>query len=258
MKEEIQKTGQNEMSFWGHLDVLRWAIIRIGAVTAVFLAGYFIAIPHIFDRFVLGPSRPDFFLYRWLGGFMGGDFSVDIISISVTSQFTTHISTSFWLAAVTVFPYIIYEIWKFISPALYPREKKSVRPAFILSTAMFYLGCAVGYCIVFPFTFRFLAEYQVGSGIVNQISLDSYMSNFLLMIFVMGLVFELPVLAKALSALGLVDRQFLKKYRRHAVVVLLILAAVITPTGDPFTLLVVSVPLYLLYEMAILMVKSNQ
>ena len=189
---------------------------------------------------------------------MGGDFSVDIISISVTSQFTTHISTSFWLAAVTVFPYIIYEIWKFISPALYPREKKSVRPAFILSTAMFYLGCAVGYCIVFPFTFRFLAEYQVGSGIVNQISLDSYMSNFLLMIFVMGLVFELPVLAKALSALGLVDRQFLKKYRRHAVVVLLILAAVITPTGDPFTLLVVSVPLYLLYEMAILMVKSNQ
>ena len=83
MKEEIQKTGQNEMSFWGHLDVLRWAIIRIGAVTAVFLAGYFIAIPHIFDRFVLGPSRPDFFLYRWLGGFMGGDFSVDIININV-------------------------------------------------------------------------------------------------------------------------------------------------------------------------------
>lgn len=255
MKEEIQKTGQNEMSFWGHLDVLRGAIIRICAVAVVCMAGYFIAIPHIFDRFVLGPSRPDFFLYRWLGGFMGGDFSVEIINISVTSQFTTHISTSFWLAAVTVFPYIIYEIWKFISPALYPREKKSVRPAFILSTAMFYLGCAVGYCIVFPFTFRFLAEYQVGSGIVNQISLDSYMSNFLLMIFVMGLVFELPVLAKALSALGLINRQFLKKYRRHAVVVLMILAAVITPTGDPFTLLVVSVPLYLLYEMAILMVK---
>ena len=255
MKEEIQKTGQNEMSFWGHLDVLRGAIIRICAVAVVCMAGYFIAIPHIFDRFVLGPSRPDFFLYRWLGGFMGVDFSVEIINISVTSQFTTHISTSFWLAAVTVFPYIIYEIWKFISPALYPREKKSVRPAFVLSTAMFYLGCAVGYCIVFPFTFRFLAEYQVGSGIVNQISLDSYMSNFLLMIFVMGLVFELPVLAKALSALGLINRQFLKKYRRHAVVVLMILAAVITPTGDPFTLLVVSVPLYLLYEMAILMVK---
>ena len=265
--EEVNEA-EVEMSFWGHLEALRWVLIRVAVVLVIFIIAAFIAMPYVFDSFILGPTTSNFFLYKFFAH-MGGripflpdfgdqDFSVSIININVASQFMTHISTSFWLALVLVFPYLIYEIWKFVRPALFPKEVSSMRMAFVMGTGMFYLGCAVGYCIVFPFTFRFLAEYQVGRGIVNQISLDSYMSNFLLMIFVMGLVFELPVLAKALSALGLVDRQFLKKYRRHAVVVLLILAAVITPTGDPFTLLVVSVPLYLLYEMAILMVKSNQ
>lgn len=260
---EIQENG--EMTFWGHLEVLRWAIMRVGIALVVCMVGCFVAMPHIFDSFILGPTSSDFFLYKWLSGLHGTggifpdfsrDFSVDIININVASQFTTHISTSFWLALVIVFPYLIYEIWKFISPALFPDERKNVRLAFFSGTFMFYLGCAVGYGVVFPFTFRFLTEYQVSTEIVNQISLNSYMGNFLMMVFVMGLVFEIPLLAWVLSAIGVVNKSFLKKYRRHAVVVLLILAAVITPTGDPFTLMVVFLPLYLLYELSIKVVRK--
>lgn len=254
-----------EMTFWGHLEVLRWSIMRVGIALVVCMIGCFVAMPHIFDSFILGPASSDFFLYKWLSGLHGTggifpdfsrDFSVDIININVASQFTTHISTSFWLALVIVFPYLIYEIWKFISPALFPDERKNVRLAFFFGTFMFYLGCAVGYGVVFPFTFRFLTEYQVSTEIVNQISLNSYMGNFLMMVFVMGLVFEIPLLAWVLSAIRVVNKSFLKKYRRHAVVVLLILAAVITPTGDPFTLMVVFLPLYLLYELSIKVVRK--
>jgi sec-independent protein translocase protein TatC len=116
---------------------------------------------------------------------------------------------------------------------------------------MFYLGCAVGYSVIFPFTFRFLTEYQLSAEITNQISLNSYMGTFLMMVFVMGLVFEIPLLAWVMSRLGLIDKDFLITYRRHAVAVMLILAAAITPTGDPFTLAIVFIPLYLLYELAI-------
>ena len=260
-----ESQGNDEMTFWGHLEVLRWSIMRVGIALVVCMIGCFVAMPHIFDSFILGPASSDFFLYKWLSGLHGTggifpdfsrDFSVDIININVASQFTTHISTSFWLALVIVFPYLIYEIWKFISPALFPDERKNVRLTFFFGTFMFYLGCAVGYGVVFPFTFRFLTEYQVSTEIVNQISLNSYMGNFLMMVFVMGLVFEIPLLAWVLSAIGVVNKDFLKKYRRHAVVVLLILAAVITPTGDPFTLMVVFLPLYLLYELSIKVVRK--
>ena len=260
-----ESQGNDEMTFWGHLEVLRWSIMRVGIALVVCMIGCFVAMPHIFDSFILGPASSDFFLYKWLSGLHGTggifpdfsrDFSVDIININVASQFTTHISTSFWLALVIVYPYLIYEIWKFISPALFQDEKKNVRIAFFFGTFMFYLGCAVGYGVVFPFTFRFLTEYQVSTEIVNQISLNSYMGNFLMMVFVMGLVFEIPLLAWVLSTIGVVNKNFLKKYRRHAVVVLLILAAVITPTGDPFTLMVVFLPLYLLYELSIKVVRK--
>ena len=260
-----ESQGNDEMTFWGHLEVLRWSIMRVGIALVVCMIGCFVGMQYIFDSFILGPASSDFFLYKWLSGLHGTggifpdfsrDFSVDIININVASQFTTHISTSFWLALVIVFPYLIYEIWKFISPALFQDEKKNVRIAFFFGTFMFYLGCAVGYGVVFPFTFRFLTEYQVSTEIVNQISLNSYMGNFLMMVFVMGLVFEIPLLAWVLSAIGVVNKDFLKKYRRHAVVVLLILAAVITPTGDPFTLMVVFLPLYLLYELSIKVVRK--
>lgn len=143
-----------------------------------------------------------------------------------------------------------------MQPALFENERRSVGLAFLGGTVMFFLGCAVGYCLVFPFTFRFLTEYQLSASIVNQISLNSYMGNFLMLVFVMGIVFELPLLAWLLSKLGLVNKTFFRTYRRHAVVILLVLSAVITPSGDPFTLMVVFLPLYLLYELGILIVPG--
>jgi sec-independent protein translocase protein TatC len=150
---------------------------------------------------------------------------------------------------------LVYELWRFIAPALYVHERRSVSIAFWAGTLMFFLGCAVGYLLVFPLTFRFLAEYQLSATIANQISLNSYMSNFLGMVFVMGLVFELPLMTWLLSNLGVVNRAMLSAFRRYAVVGLLVLSAFITPSGDPFTLMVVFMPLYLLYEVGIVVAK---
>lgn len=255
------------MSFWDHLEVLRWSVLRVLLVLFFFLIGWFIFLPRIFNAFILGPTTSNFFLYKYLsylsgwGGFFpdfGNDaFDVEIININVTSQFMTHISTSVCLAFICAFPYLVFEIWRFISPALYESETRSVRKAFVGGTFMFYMGCAVGYTVVFPFTFRFLTEYQLSDVIVNQISLNSYMDNFFLLILMMGVVFELPMVIWMLSRLGLISQSFLKKYRKHAIVILLVLAAFITPTGDPFTLMVVFMPLYLLYELGIVLAKNK-
>ena len=254
------------MTFWEHLEVLRWSIFRIAIAAVIAMVVIFIFMPSMFTGFVLGPTTSEFFLYKWLGSlgqlpflpdFAAGDFKVDIISINVASQFMTHISTSCWFALVAIFPYIIYEIWKFIAPALYDNEKGSVRAAFLFGTLMFFIGCAISYSFIFPFTFRFLTEYEISAQISNQISLNSYMSTFLGMIFMLGLVFELPLLAWLLSKIGVLNREFLKRYRRHAVVILMILAALITPTGDPITLSLVFLPLYLLYEISIRVVKNS-
>ena len=247
----------SEMSFWDHLDVLRSYIIRVLAVLAVVLVGCFFALPHVFDAFILGPAHADFFVYRWLGFAYGPASDVEIININVASQFLTHVSTSFWIALVLVFPFLMYEIWAFVKPALYQREIRGVRTAFTGGTVLFYIGCAVGYLVVFPIIFRFLAQYRIGAEVANQINLGSYMSLFLSMIFVMGLVFEMPILAWLLSALGVLDKKMLREWRKYAVVVLLVLAAAITPTGDPFTLLVVFLPLYLLYEFSILICRNS-
>lgn len=256
---------ETELSFWEHLEELRWSLLRIGVVLLLLMIGWFMVMPSIFDDFVLGPTTSNFFLYHWFaqlgsGGpllpdFSNEQFAVDIININVTSQFLTHISTAFWFALITAFPYLLYEVWKFIRPALYSHEKKGVATAFLFGSFMFFLGCAVSYFIIFPMTFRFLTEYQISQTITNQISLESYMSNFMTLILVMGIVFELPLLAWILSSMGVVTKSFLREYRRYAVVVLLVLAAVITPTGDPFTLMLVFAPLYFLYELAILIVK---
>lgn len=266
---EIENDSESDalsMSFWGHLEALRWVILRVVIALFLCLVACFIAMPYLFDHFVLAPTSSDFFLYRYLSGIKGDgvwipDFSsdsyrVDLINIRVASQFMTHVTTSFWFAVILVFPYLIYQLWTFIKPALYNNERHNVSIAFAGGTFMFYLGCAVGYCIVFPFTFRFLSQYQISETIVNQISLDSYMSTFLMLILVMGVVFELPLLAWLLGHLGVINKSFLKQYRRHAVVVLLILAAVITPTSDPFTLMMVFLPLYMLYELSIRIVKD--
>lgn len=260
---EEKEAQESAMSFWDHLEVLRWALFRSACVLMVILIGTFIAMPYIFDRFVLAPTSNEFFVYRWLNAIGGGvvklspDFDVQIININVASQFMTHISTSISMAAVIAFPYFIWEIWKFIEPALFEEEIKHLRPAFMGGTFMFYLGCAIGYLFVFPFTFRFLVEYNLSPNITNQINLQSYIDNFTLLILVMGVVFEMPLLAWLLSLLGILKKSFLREYKRHAIVVLLITAAIITPSGDPFSLMLVFIPLYVLYELSILVVRDK-
>ena len=246
-----------EMSFWDHLEELRWCLLRVVIVFVIALVGSFIILPSIFDSVILGPSHADFFLYRWMGFVYGPGEDVNIININVASQFLTHMSVSMWMALLIVFPYLMYQIWVFVRPALYDKEIPGVRSAFLGGTMLFYIGCSVGYLIVFPIIFKFLTGYRVSTDIVNQISLNSYMSLLVTMVFIMGLVFELPSLSWLLGKLGVINRQTLRGWRRYAIVVLLVLAAIITPTGDPFTLMVVFIPLYLLYELSIVVVPGG-
>ena len=256
-----------EMSFWDHIDALRGVLVRMVVVLVAVTLGLFFVMPSIFDKVILAPCHGDFVLYRlfeqmtasvpWLPQFTTAGFEVELINIKLASQFFIHMSSSFWLALVLTFPLMLYFLWTFIAPALYPREKRGVKTAFLIGCLMFFLGVAVGYFVVFPVTLRFLADYHVSQLVPNQISLDSYMDTFLMLIFVMGVIFELPLVAWLLGSLGALHRGFFRTYRRHAVIVLLALAAIITPTGDPFTLMVVFLPIYLLYEVSAYLVPKS-
>lgn len=260
-KEELQ-----EMSFWDHLDVLRGVLIKIAVVVIAMAVVFFALMPSIFDNIILAPCNGDFVLYRTFAKLTSGipglpqfsieGFHVELINIQLASQFFIHMSTSFWLALVFSFPVVIYLLWTFVSPALYEHEKRGIKRAFTFGNLMFFLGVAVGYFVVFPVTLRFLADYHVSAMVPNQISLDSYMDTFLMLIFIMGIVFEMPLLAWLMGKIGVLRRTFFKKYRRHAIVALLVLAAFITPTGDPFTLAIVFLPIYLLYELSSCLVKK--
>ena len=259
---------EEEMSFWDHLDALRSVLFKSIAVVFIFAIAFFLVMPSIFDSVILAPCYSDFYLYSWLckineyvailPDFCSQSFRVDVININMAAQFFTHMSISFWLGIVFAFPVIIYELWTFISPALYENEKKNVRWAFLFGNIMFFAGVAVGYFVVFPLTLRFLAGYQLSEAITNQINLSSYMDTFLMLVLVMGIVFELPLLCWMLSGMGLITRSFFSKYRRYAIVVILVAAAIITPSSDPFTLMVVFLPLYILYEFSALIVKPDE
>lgn len=257
-----------EMTFWDHLDVLRRVLFRVCAVWLVLMIVFFMTMPYLFDHVILAPCQNDFIFYQllhkigdWLnlsGDFFTQYFEVKLININLASPFFIHISTSFWMAVVLSVPYLLFEIWLFIKPALYENELKNVRMALCVGMVMFFLGVLLGYFMVYPLTLRFLATYQLSPDIVNQISLNSYIDNFMMLILMMGLVFELPLVTWLLSLIGIINKGFLRKYRRHAIVFIFILAAVITPTGDPFTLSVVAIPLCLLYEMSILIIKNKR
>lgn len=249
-----------EMGFWDHLDALRGVLIKIGATVMIAGVLLFIFMKPLFDKVILAPCSGDFPLYRllnyldsgsdsaWLPGLGSDGFQVTLINIELASQFFIHMSLSCWLAVILTFPIIIYEFWTFVRPGLYAHERRGAVKAFAFGNLMFFAGVAVGYFLVFPLTLRFLADYQLSSQIPNTITISSYIDNFLIIILLMGLVFELPLLAWLLGKMGLLSRAFFSRYRKHAIVLLLILAAIITPTGDPFTLFMVFLPIYLLWE----------
>lgn len=241
------------MSFWDHLEDLRKSMIRVVLAlvgTTVFL---FIFKNLLFDGIVLAPATGKSLFFRLIGV----DFSLPLVNLEVAAQFMIHMKVTFLAALVVVFPYIIYEIWRFISPALYDKEIKAVRGAFTFASGLFYLGVAVGYMIIFPVMLYFFANYQVSSDVPNTFSLSSYISLLVSTVLVFGLVFEFPTVIAVLSGLGIVTKQSLRSFRKYAFCVVLILAAVITPTGDPFSLMVCALPVYLLYEFGILISKNE-
>lgn len=212
---------------------------------------------------LLAPSEWDFCTYRWIEqavaamGFTGFHFEqyhVDLIATDLSAQFMMHISTSFYLGLLCASPYVLYELFRFISPALYDNERKySVQMAVVIYL-LFILGVLMTYFILFPISFRFLGTYSVAERIHSTITLDSYVETFTSLTLMMGLVFQLPVLAFILTKMGLLSYNLMAEYRKHAFILILILAAVITPP-DVMTLLIVTVPLYMLYELSIKIVR---
>lgn len=242
------------MTFWDHLEDLRKSIFRMMGVLASVAVILFFFKNFLFDDVVLAPAGSDFLLYR----LVGIDFSLSLVNLEVAAQFMIHMKVTFICAMIMTFPYLIYEIWKFIAPALYENEKKAVRSAFTFASVLFYVGITVGYFIILPLMLNFFADYQVSASVPNTFSLSSYISMFTSIVLVFGIVFEFPTVIAVLSGMGIVTRETLKRYRRHAVCAVVILAAVITPTGDPFSLFVVSVPLYMLYEFSILISRRGE
>lgn len=259
---EEQTQDEQSLSFWGHLEELRHVIFRmLGALFVAMLAIFFLKEP-VFNL-VLAPCQNDFFLYRGLDTLLKAmhlegmpEFNLTLINIEVASQFFIHLKMSAMVGLIVVAPLLVYFIWSFVAPALYDKEKTAIKGAFGFAAVLFYTGVVFGYSFIFPLTVRFLGTYQVSELVPNQISLSSYTSMFTALILIMGIVFEMPVLMKILNSLGVLPKSFLKKYRRHAFVILMILAAVITPTGDIFTLSIVTLPLYLLYEFSIAICKK--
>ncbi len=241
--------GSKEMSFWDHLEELRGTLFR-SILAVCLLSVIFLSIKDPLFKAVLWPATPDFILYRWLGL----DFKMSLINIDISAQFFVHLKMSLLCGVVIAFPYIIYEVWRFIAPALYDNEKVAVGRAFKMSSFLFYLGVAVGYFVVLPVCLMFFMNYTVSDSVENTISLQSYISMFVSMVFLIGLIFEFPTVIMILSNLGIIHREDLKKYRRHAIIVVLVLAALITPS-DPFSMFVLAIPLYGLYEFSILICK---
>ena len=252
------------MSFWDHLDELRKVLFRIvGVLLVLTVAAFFFKEPMF--NVIFGPLNSDFILYKGfdkllgLIGLKGVDtFDIKVMNIEMSAQFFTHLKVSFFVALIIGMPFFFYQLWTFIRPALYPKEKRAIRGTFGFAGILFYLGLACGYFLVLPLTVKFLGTYQVSPDIPNEISLTSYIGMFLGLILVMGIVFEMPILAALLSRVGLINKELLKRYRKHAIVILVILAAIITPSGDAFTMMIVAIPLYLLYEFSIMVCRSEK
>lgn len=255
MKEERQEV----LTFWEHLEELRHVLFRIAVVVVLLMLIAFLFKEELF-AIVLAPKNADFVIYRFfcriadmvsLPSLCPETFYVKIINTQLAAQFVTHMSVSFYAGFLLASPYVIYQLFRFVSPALYENEKKYSTRVIGWGYILFMLGVLLDYFLIFPLTFRFLATYQVSMEVENAITLSSYMDTLMMMSLMMGIVFEIPVLCWLFAKLGFLTAAFMKRYRRHAMVIILIVGAVITPTSDVFTLMMVSLPMYLLYEISI-------
>ena len=258
------KESKTEMTFWEHLDEFRSVLIH-GIIAFIILSIVAFSFKHIqFDIIILGPKNSDLITYRVLckiGKFFGVNSlcldtsSLHIINISLAGQFMAHMTTSFIAGFIVASPYVIWEFWRFVKPGLTESERKNTRGAVLVISSLFISGVLFSYFLAVPLMVNFLGNYQVSESVANQIALDSYVSAVTTMTLLMGLIFEFPIVVVVLTKIGILSPSFMSKYRKHTIVLILLIAGLITPSPDAFTQLVVSVPLYALYEISVQLSK---
>ncbi|HNQ61685.1 MAG TPA: twin-arginine translocase subunit TatC [Bacteroidia bacterium] len=259
----FKKSDENkgEMSFLGHLEALRWHLVRAVSVVMTLAITFFFFKEFLFDGILLAPKNPSFFTYRALCHAseylnLGDDLCIKeipfiLISTDLSAQFTTHMWVAFISGLIVGFPYVVWELWRFVKPALHAKEQRYARGIVFYTSFLFISGVLFGYYVITPMTVNFLGSYQVSVEVKNTISLSSFISTVTTMTLISGIIFELPILVYFLTKIGILTPSFMRAYRRHAVVLILIIAAIITPTSDATTLILVALPLYILYEISI-------
>jgi len=259
---------EGEMSFLHHIEALRWHLVR-AVIVILILAGVAFGFPEIlFGKIILGPSKPEFGTYQVLCSLSNSwgmgealcfkTFEFTFQNTAVTGQFTLHMWAAFVAGLIAGFPYLLWELWRFVKPALQLKEIKAARGFIFYASVLFLMGVAFAYWIVTPMAVYFLGNYKVDPSIQNDFAIDSYISVVTTLVLLMGLVFELPIIMYFLARFGIITAEFLRKYRKHALVVILIVSAVITPTTDVFTQALVAVPLWILFEASIIVVARTQ
>ena len=269
-RKKGENKGDKEMSFLEHLEELRWHIIRsIVAIVVMFVVAFCLK-NFIFNHVIFAPRNPGFFTNHvlcQLGGFLNERFNshrfaalcinskpFNLINIQMSGQLTTHFAMAIVAGLIMAFPFIIWEFWKFFKPALRENERKNIKGAVLATSLLFFMGVVFGYYMIFPFSLHFLATYQISDQIVNQINIRSYLGTLTSVVLASGLIFELPILAFFLTKIGIITPSFMIEYRRYAIVIIFIVAAIITPP-DVFSQTLVAVPLLGLYEISIVISK---
>jgi sec-independent protein translocase protein TatC len=256
------KTLESEMSFFDHIDVLRKHLLRAAAVILVLTLGAFWYTDFIFNTLIMGPKNPDFWTYRMMCKMvakwpsLGQEFCITkidakIINTEMAGQFTLQLNSCVMVGIILGIPYLLFEIWLFVKPALHENERKSASGFVAFASILFFIGILFGYFIICPLSINFLTNFTVSPEIQNTFTIDSYLSSVMTLTLGSGIIFQLPVIIYILSKLGIMTPAFMRASRRYSTVIILIIAAVVTPTADPYTMLVVAAPLFLLYELSI-------
>jgi sec-independent protein translocase protein TatC len=249
------KSLEAEMSFFDHLEALRWHLIRAAIAIVVFALVAFLNYNYIFNTYIMGPFRPDFWTYRMMcklgEGFCITKFNATIINTEVAGQFMLQINTSVLIGINRSIPYILWEIWRFIKPALLEKERKAASGFVFYASMLFLLGVLFGYYVIAPESIAFLANYEVSDTIKNEFTVSSYLSMVATITLIIGIVFELPIVIYILASIGILTGTFMKRTRRYAIVILLIVGAIISPSPDFLTTMIATLPLFVLYEVGI-------
>jgi sec-independent protein translocase protein TatC len=258
-QEQIDEGLEKDMSFLDHLEELRWHIVRALAAVVLFTIFAFFSAPWIFENIIFAPAKADFATFSWLckvGNFFGADglcvesIPFKIQSRQMTGQFSMHLVASFTIGLIIAFPYVVWELWRFVKPGLYTKEKKYSRGVVVSVSFLFISGILFGYYVIAPMMVYFLATYSISDLIVNEFDITSYVSTVVTMVFGTGLLFQLPVVIYFLTKMGILSPSLLRRYRKHSFVGILIVAAIVTPP-DMISQVLITIPLYMLFELSI-------